>query len=126
MIILTEAVPDHLPTDTRVYVADNCGLHVQAQAQRSNKASDYGWVRDQRPLKFHEYEEEDLESGASQDWLPELEVRRCTGVAVPLRVVPSPTGLPSNPSSPDSYLLEPTERPKESQASCAPRRVSGT
>ena len=46
-----------------------------AQAQRSNKASDYGWVRDQRPLKFHEYEEEDLEGGASQDWLPELEVQ---------------------------------------------------
>ncbi|XP_055258905.1 rRNA methyltransferase 3, mitochondrial [Moschus berezovskii] len=71
-----EAVPDHLPAGTRVYVADNCGLYVQAQAQRSNKASDYGWVRDQRPLKFHEYEEEeDLESGASQDWLPELEVQ---------------------------------------------------
>lgn len=72
-----EAVPDHLPADTRVYVADNCGLYVQAQAQRSNKASDYGWVRDHRPLKFHEYEEEeeDLESGASQDWLPELEVQ---------------------------------------------------
>ncbi|XP_069459178.1 rRNA methyltransferase 3, mitochondrial isoform X1 [Ovis canadensis] len=72
-----EAVPDHLPADTRVYVADNCGLYVQAQAQRSNKASDYGWVRDHRPPKFHEYEEEeeDLESGASQDWLPELEVQ---------------------------------------------------
>ena len=72
-----EAVPDHLPADARVYVADNCGLHMQAQAQGSNKASDYGWVRDQRPLKFHEYEEEedDLESGKSQDWLPKLEVQ---------------------------------------------------
>ncbi|XP_065765784.1 rRNA methyltransferase 3, mitochondrial isoform X3 [Muntiacus reevesi] len=72
-----EAVPDHLPADARVYVADNCGLHMQAQAQGSNKASDYGWVRDQRPLKFHEYEEEegDLESGESQDWLPKLEVQ---------------------------------------------------
>ncbi|XP_043334603.1 rRNA methyltransferase 3, mitochondrial isoform X1 [Cervus elaphus] len=72
-----EAVPDHLPADARVYVADNCGLHMQAQAQGSNKASDYGWVRDQRPQKFHEYEEEedDLESGESQDWLPKLEVQ---------------------------------------------------
>ncbi|XP_057571904.1 rRNA methyltransferase 3, mitochondrial isoform X2 [Hippopotamus amphibius kiboko] len=70
-----EAVPNYLPTDTRVYVADNCGLYAQAQA--SNKASDYGWVCDRRPLKFHKYEveEENLESGASKGWLPELEVQ---------------------------------------------------
>ncbi|MBW03253.1 rRNA methyltransferase 3, mitochondrial, partial [Eschrichtius robustus] len=41
-----EAVPNYLPTDTRVYVADNCGLYTQAQAQMSNKASDYGWSYD--------------------------------------------------------------------------------
>ena len=44
---------------------------------------------------------------------------RCTGVAVPLRVVPSPTGLPSKDSallsSRDAGLLEPPERPKGSQ-----------
>eukprot|EP00069_Balaena_mysticetus_P000181 bmy_00157T0 len=76
-----EAVPNYLPTDTRVYVADNCGLYTQAQAQAqaqmSNKASDYGWVCDRRPLKFHEYEEEEenLESAANKGWLPELEVQ---------------------------------------------------
>ncbi|XP_059989107.1 rRNA methyltransferase 3, mitochondrial isoform X1 [Lagenorhynchus albirostris] len=72
-----EAVPNYLPNDTRVYVADNCGLYTQAQAQMSNKASDYGWVCDRRPLKFHKYEEEEenLESAASKGWLPELEVQ---------------------------------------------------
>ncbi|XP_022451484.1 rRNA methyltransferase 3, mitochondrial isoform X1 [Delphinapterus leucas] len=72
-----EAVPNYLPNDTRVYVADNCGLYTQAQAQMSNKASDYGWVCDRRPLKFHKYEEEEenLESAANKGWLPELEVQ---------------------------------------------------
>uniref|UniRef100_A0A8C3VR22 RNA 2-O ribose methyltransferase substrate binding domain-containing protein n=1 Tax=Catagonus wagneri TaxID=51154 RepID=A0A8C3VR22_9CETA len=71
-----ETVPKYLPADTRVYVADNCGLYAQAQAQVSNKASDYGWVCDRRP-KLHKYEEEgeDLESRASKGWLPELEVQ---------------------------------------------------
>ncbi|XP_004594086.2 rRNA methyltransferase 3, mitochondrial isoform X2 [Ochotona princeps] len=66
-----EAVPDHLPPDTRVYVADNCGLYAQAQA--SNKPS----ACDRRFLKFHKPEkgEEDLEAGASRDWLPDLEVQ---------------------------------------------------
>lgn len=66
-----EAVPDHLPPDTRVYVADNCGLYAQAQA--SNKPS----ACDRRFLKFHkpEKDEEDLEAGASRDWLPDLEVQ---------------------------------------------------
>ncbi|XP_019506060.1 PREDICTED: rRNA methyltransferase 3, mitochondrial isoform X1 [Hipposideros armiger] len=71
-----EAVPNYLPTDTRVYVADNCGLY--AQAQTSNKASDHGWVCDRRLSKFHKYEEEeeeDLDTGASKGWLPELEVQ---------------------------------------------------
>ncbi|KAM6163344.1 rRNA methyltransferase 3, mitochondrial [Rhynchocyon petersi] len=70
-----EAVPNHLPADTRVYVADNCGLY--AQAQKSNKASDHGWVCDKRFLKFHKYEEEeeDLETGDRVDWLPDLEVQ---------------------------------------------------
>ncbi|XP_029068097.1 rRNA methyltransferase 3, mitochondrial isoform X1 [Monodon monoceros] len=72
-----EAVPNYLPNDTRVFVADNCGLYTQAQAQMSNKASDYGWVCDRRPLKFHKYEEEEenLESAANKGWLPELEVQ---------------------------------------------------
>ncbi|XP_066219672.1 rRNA methyltransferase 3, mitochondrial isoform X1 [Saccopteryx leptura] len=71
-----ETVPNYLPTDTRVYVADNCGLYAQAQA--SNKAIDHGWVCDQHLSKLHKYEEEmedDLETGASRDWLPELEVQ---------------------------------------------------
>ncbi|XP_058905050.1 rRNA methyltransferase 3, mitochondrial isoform X2 [Kogia breviceps] len=72
-----EAVPNYLPTDTRVYVADNCGLYTQAQGHMSNKAGDYGWVCDRRPLKLHKYEEEEenLESAASKGWLPELEVQ---------------------------------------------------
>lgn len=71
-----ETVPNYLPDDTRVYVADNCGLY--AQAQISNKASDHGWVSDQQLSKHHKYEEEeeDLETEASKDWLPELEVQR--------------------------------------------------
>ncbi|KAB1265682.1 rRNA methyltransferase 3; mitochondrial [Camelus dromedarius] len=72
-----EAVPNYLPTNTRVFVADNCGLYAQAQAQMSNKASDHGWICDRRLLKFHKYEEEeeDLEDGACEGWLPELEVQ---------------------------------------------------
>lgn len=48
--------------------------YAQAQAWSSNKASDYSWVCDRWPLKFHEYEnkEEDLGSQASKGWLPEL------------------------------------------------------
>ncbi|XP_004433390.1 PREDICTED: rRNA methyltransferase 3, mitochondrial isoform X1 [Ceratotherium simum simum] len=69
-----ETVPNYLPTDTRVYVADNCGLY--AQARRSDKASDHGWVCDRQLLKGHKYEEEvDLETEASNGWLPELEVQ---------------------------------------------------
>uniref|UniRef100_A0A671EXP9 Mitochondrial rRNA methyltransferase 3 n=4 Tax=Rhinolophus ferrumequinum TaxID=59479 RepID=A0A671EXP9_RHIFE len=71
-----EAVPNYLPPDTRVYVADNCGLY--ARAQTSDKASDYGWVCDRQLSKLHKYEEEeeeDLETGASKGWLPELEVQ---------------------------------------------------
>ncbi|XP_004635536.1 rRNA methyltransferase 3, mitochondrial [Octodon degus] len=75
-----ESVPNYLPPETRVYVADNCGLY--AQAQMSNKASDHGWVCDRRFLKFHKYEEEeeeeegkDLESRANKGWFPELDVQ---------------------------------------------------
>ncbi|KAK1331449.1 hypothetical protein QTO34_009404 [Cnephaeus nilssonii] len=71
-----EAVPKYLPNDTRVYVADNCGFY--AQTQKSNKASDHGWICDQQLSKLHKYEEEedeDLETGASKDWLPKLEVQ---------------------------------------------------
>ncbi|KAF3816558.1 hypothetical protein GH733_013906 [Mirounga leonina] len=70
-----ETLPNYLPTDTRVYVADNCGLY--AQAQTSSKASDHGWVCERRLSKLHNYEEEDddLEPGASKAWLPELEVQ---------------------------------------------------
>ncbi|XP_003800167.2 rRNA methyltransferase 3, mitochondrial isoform X1 [Otolemur garnettii] len=69
-----ETVPNYLPPDTRVYVADNCGLY--AQAQMSDKASDRGSVCDRRYLKFHRYEEEeDLETGAKKSWLPKLEVQ---------------------------------------------------
>ncbi|CAH6785889.1 rRNA methyltransferase 3, mitochondrial [Phodopus roborovskii] len=64
-------VPNHLPPDTRVYVADNCGLY--AQAQMPDKTSD--WVCDRRFLKFHKCEEEDLDSKTRKDWLPELEVQ---------------------------------------------------
>ncbi|XP_006863276.1 PREDICTED: RNA methyltransferase-like protein 1 [Chrysochloris asiatica] len=67
-----EEVPNYLSTDTRVYVADNCGLY--AQAQRSNKASDH--VCDRRFLKLHKYEEaEDTETRDKKDWLPDLEVQ---------------------------------------------------
>ncbi|KAL2765536.1 rRNA methyltransferase 3, mitochondrial isoform 2 [Daubentonia madagascariensis] len=70
-----ETVPNYLPPDTRVYVADNCGLY--AQAQMSDTASDRGLVCDRRFLKFRKYaeEEEDLETGARKGWLPELEVQ---------------------------------------------------
>ncbi|XP_062967148.1 rRNA methyltransferase 3, mitochondrial [Cynocephalus volans] len=72
-----EAVPNYLPPDTRVHVADNCGLY--AQAQMSNKASDHGGVCDRRFLKIHKYDdevaEEDLETGASKGWLPDVEVQ---------------------------------------------------
>ncbi|KAG8520079.1 rRNA methyltransferase 3, mitochondrial [Galemys pyrenaicus] len=68
-----ETVPDYLPPDTRVYVADNCGLY--AQARMSDKANDYS----RQVLKFRKYEEEeeqeDLETEASKGWLPELEVQ---------------------------------------------------
>ncbi|XP_012582032.1 PREDICTED: rRNA methyltransferase 3, mitochondrial [Condylura cristata] len=67
-----ETLPDHLPPDTRVYVADNCGLY--AQARMSDKASDPS----RHLLKFHKYEEEaeeeDLET-EDKGWLPELEVQ---------------------------------------------------
>lgn len=70
-----EVVPNYLPTNTRVYVADNCGLF--AQPQMSNKASDHGWICDRQLSKFHKYEEEeeDPETGDSKGWLPELEVQ---------------------------------------------------
>ncbi|XP_069338284.1 rRNA methyltransferase 3, mitochondrial isoform X1 [Eulemur rufifrons] len=69
-----ETVPNYLSPDTRVYVADNCGLY--AQAQMSHKASDRGSACDRRFLKFHKYEEEeDLETGAKKGWLPEVEVQ---------------------------------------------------
>ncbi|KAM5151173.1 rRNA methyltransferase 3, mitochondrial isoform 1-T1 [Callospermophilus lateralis] len=68
-----ETVPNCLPPDTRVHVADNCGLY--AQAQMSTKASDHGWVSDRRFLKFHKFQEEDIETGDSKDWLPEIEVQ---------------------------------------------------
>nr|XP_020013522.1 rRNA methyltransferase 3, mitochondrial isoform X1 [Castor canadensis] len=71
-----ETVPNYLPPDTRVYVADNCGLY--AQAQMSNKASDQGWVCDRRFLKFHKFEEEEedcVDIRTGKDWFPELEVQ---------------------------------------------------
>lgn len=68
-----ETVPNHLPPDTRVYVADNCGRYAQAQV--SNRTSDRDWACDRRFLKFHKYEEEDLDSKARKDWLPKLEVQ---------------------------------------------------
>ncbi|XP_020136829.1 rRNA methyltransferase 3, mitochondrial isoform X2 [Microcebus murinus] len=69
-----KTVPNYLPPDTRVYVADNCGLY--AQAQMSYKASDSGLACDRRFLKFRKYEEEeDLETGAKKGWLPEAEVQ---------------------------------------------------
>ncbi|XP_062071786.1 rRNA methyltransferase 3, mitochondrial isoform X1 [Lepus europaeus] len=66
-----EAVPEHLPPNTRVYVADNCGLYARAHA------SDKAGVCDPRFLKFHKSKEEveELESGAGKGWLPELEVQ---------------------------------------------------
>ncbi|XP_045693297.1 rRNA methyltransferase 3, mitochondrial isoform X2 [Phyllostomus hastatus] len=71
-----ELVPNYLPPETRVYVADNCGLY--AQAQISEKASDHGWMCDRQLSKLHKYEEEEeevLETGAGKGWLPELEVQ---------------------------------------------------
>ncbi|XP_068945818.1 rRNA methyltransferase 3, mitochondrial [Petaurus breviceps papuanus] len=71
-----EAVPNYLPSDTRVHVADNCGLH--SQAQKSGEASDQGWVCDRRFQKQRKYEEvTDLQEEAEPagHWLPELEVQ---------------------------------------------------
>lgn len=67
-----ETVPNHLPPDTRVYVADNCGLY--AQVQISNKTGDRDWACDRRFLKFHK-NEVDLDTKARKDWLPKLEVQ---------------------------------------------------
>nr|XP_004667923.1 rRNA methyltransferase 3, mitochondrial [Jaculus jaculus] len=69
-----ETVPNYLSPETRVYVADNCGLY--AQAQMSNKASDKDSACDPRFLKFHKYkEDENQDSETSKAWLPELEVQ---------------------------------------------------
>lgn len=69
-----ESVPHHLPPDTRVYVADNCGLH--RQAQKSSKASDQVWTPNHQPVNRHKYEEEeDREPKTVEGWLPELEVQ---------------------------------------------------
>ncbi|XP_006891070.1 PREDICTED: RNA methyltransferase-like protein 1 [Elephantulus edwardii] len=67
-----KAVRSHLPDDTRVFVADNCGHYVQAQM--SDKASDHSWLCDKRFLKFHKYEE-DLETGGKTEWLPSPDVQ---------------------------------------------------
>lgn len=70
-----KSLPDYLPPDTRVFVADNCGLH--AQAQMSGSASNHGWVSNHQLMKRHKYEEEeDIEPEASKGWIPELEVQR--------------------------------------------------
>ncbi|XP_075417365.1 rRNA methyltransferase 3, mitochondrial isoform X2 [Tenrec ecaudatus] len=70
-----EAVPNYLPTDTQVHVADNCGIYAQAQMP-SQKASNHGWVCDRRYLKFHKFEEaEDSDPGTGQSWVPDLEVQ---------------------------------------------------
>ncbi|KAM4844272.1 rRNA methyltransferase 3, mitochondrial isoform 2-T2 [Thomomys bottae] len=66
-----ETVPNYLPPDTRVYVADNCGLYAQAQV--ANKAGGHTKGADRRFLKFHKNEEKDVDIGT--DWLPELEVQ---------------------------------------------------
>lgn len=70
----TKTVANYLPPDTQVCLADNRSLY--AEAQMSNKDSDYGWVCDWRFLKFHKYEEkEGLETGASKGLLPVIEVQ---------------------------------------------------
>ncbi|XP_074119913.1 rRNA methyltransferase 3, mitochondrial isoform X2 [Sminthopsis crassicaudata] len=74
-----EHVPDHLPSDARVHVADNCGLH--ARALQSGRASDQGWVCDRRFQKHLKYEEEEEEEELREEavparsWLPDLEVQ---------------------------------------------------
>lgn len=67
-----ETVPNYLPPDTRVYVADNCGLY--AQVQMSHKTNDCDSACDRRFLKFHKYED-DLDTETREDWLPKLEVQ---------------------------------------------------
>ncbi|XP_048222323.1 rRNA methyltransferase 3, mitochondrial isoform X2 [Perognathus longimembris pacificus] len=66
-----DTVPNYLTPDTRVYVADNCGLYAQAQV--SSNSSDHTKGADRRFLKFHKYEEKDMDT--DRDWLPELEVQ---------------------------------------------------
>ncbi|KAM9004388.1 rRNA methyltransferase 3, mitochondrial isoform 2-T2 [Sarcophilus harrisii] len=67
-------VPDHLPSDTRVHVADNCGRH--AGAQQSGRASDQGGVCDRRFQKHRKYQEEELrEAVPAGNWLPDLKVQ---------------------------------------------------
>ncbi|XP_074045254.1 rRNA methyltransferase 3, mitochondrial [Macrotis lagotis] len=71
-----EVVPNYLPSHTRVHVADNCGLY--AQAQKSGKASDHGWVCDRRFQKYRKYEEAnhlEEEEVLANSWLPELKVQ---------------------------------------------------
>lgn len=68
-----EAVPNYLTPDTRVYVADNCGLYGQFQI--SNTTGGRDGACDRRFLKFHKYEDEDQDANARKDWLPKLEVQ---------------------------------------------------
>ncbi|KAL4669550.1 hypothetical protein H8959_008104 [Pygathrix nigripes] len=59
----TKTVANYLPPDTQVCLADNRSLY--AEAQMSNKDSDYGWYE----------EREGLETGASKGLLPVTEVQ---------------------------------------------------
>ncbi|XP_051848174.1 rRNA methyltransferase 3, mitochondrial isoform X3 [Antechinus flavipes] len=65
-------VPDHLPSDARVHVADNCGLH--ARARRSGGASGQGGACDRRFQKHPKYKEEEPREAVG-NWLPDLEVQ---------------------------------------------------
>ncbi|XP_028938327.1 rRNA methyltransferase 3, mitochondrial [Ornithorhynchus anatinus] len=66
-----ETLPDYLPPETTVHVADNCGRF--AQARLSERGQERRLKCDRRYLKFHRPEESGDEGGdPSEGWLPDV------------------------------------------------------
>ncbi|XP_075760771.1 rRNA methyltransferase 3, mitochondrial [Pelodiscus sinensis] len=79
-----EFIPNYLPGDTLVHVADNHDPRAQNQDEdMSGKASSYGWVSRPHNLKAQinredlalESESEEEEQRTDEAWLPELEAQ---------------------------------------------------
>uniref|UniRef100_A0A8C8VN69 RNA 2-O ribose methyltransferase substrate binding domain-containing protein n=1 Tax=Pelusios castaneus TaxID=367368 RepID=A0A8C8VN69_9SAUR len=80
-----ESLPNYLPPDTRVHVADNHDPRTQDEMEDvSGKASSYRWVsrphnlkvqRSREDLAFDSESEEEEERRADEAWLPELDAQ---------------------------------------------------